>query len=193
MTDTGSSNPSSPDMPHRIPAENFYYNAPKNIISTAGEGFRLSLELQLVGQQPVLRDELASADIEIQMIIKKISEFSLMLKQVGKIMDENRTIASPKAIKTATDIKAQSERDFDEIKGMIEIEQKRDEEGRLCGIEVAEQVTRSFKKRRMQYLLGQLEYLKDSLAIMLQTLELGKEIATAQYVAWYTMIADTDS
>lgn len=193
MTDTGSSNPSSPDMPHRIPAENFYYSAPKNIISTAGEGFRLSLELQLVGQQPVLRDELASADIEIQMIIKKISEFSLMLKQVGKIMDENRTIASPKAIKTATDIKAQSERDFDEIKGMIEIEQKRDEEGRLCGIEVAEQVTRSFKKRRMQYLLGQLEYLKDSLAIMLQTLELGKEIATAQYVVWYTLIADTDS
>ena len=151
-------------------------------MGTAGEGFRLSLELQLVGQQPVLREELASADIEIQMIIKKISEFSLMLKHVGKIMDESRTIASPKAIKTVTDIKVQSEQDFNEIKNMIEIEQKRDDEGRLCGIEVAERVTRSFKKRRMQYLLGQLEYLKDSLAIMLQTLELGKEIASAQYV-----------
>lgn len=183
MTDPGSSsNPPSPDMPHRVPAENFYYNAPKSIIHTAGEGFRLSLELQLVGQQPMLREELAGADIEIQMIIKKISDFSLMLKQVGKIMDASRTIASPNAIKTATDIKVQSQQDFDEIKKMIEIEQKRDEEGHLCGIEVAQQVTRSFKRRRMQYLLGQLEYLKDSLAIMLQTLELGKEIASAQYV-----------
>lgn len=188
MTDAVSSNPSSPEMPHRIPTDNFYYNAPKSIIGTAGEGFRLSLELQLVGQQPLLREELASADVEIQMIIKKISEFSLMLKQVGKIMDESRTIASPKAIKTATDIKVQSEQDFDEIKNMIEIEQKRDEEGHLCGIEVAEQVTRSFKKRRMQYLMGQLEYLKDSLAIMLQTLELGKEIASAQYVLHFVKV-----
>ena len=182
MTDTGSSYASSPDMPHRIytPADNFYYNAPKSIINTAGDGFRLSLELQLVGQQPTLREELASADIEIQMIIKKISEFSLMLKQVGKIMDESRTIASQTAIDTVTDIKRQSQKDFDEIKNMIEIVQKRDEDGHLSGIEVAERVTMSFKKRKMQYYLGQLEYLKDSLAIMLQTLELGKEIASAQ-------------
>lgn len=184
MTDTASSYASSPDMPHRIytPADqrSSYYNAPKSIISTAGEGFRLSLELQLVGQQPTLREELASADIEIQMIIKKISEFSLMLKQVGKIMDESRTIASQTAIDTVTDIKRQSERDFDEIKNMIEIVQKRDEDGHLSGIEVAERVTMSFKKRKMQYYLGQLEYLKDSLVIMLQTLELGKEIASAQ-------------
>ena len=170
-------------MPHRIhdSAEYFHYSAPKSIIGAAGDGFRLSLELQLVGQQPALREELASADIEIQLIIKKISEFSLMLKQVGKIMDENRTIASSTAIETVTDIKDQSERDFDEIKNMIEIVQKRDDDGQLRGIEVAERVTWSFKKRRMQYLLGQLEYLKDSLAIMLQTLELGKEIASAQY------------
>ncbi len=182
MTDTASSYASSPDMPHRIytPADNFYHNAPKSIINTAGEGFRLSLELQLVGQQPTLREELASADIEIQIIIKKISEFSLMLKHVGKIMDESRTIASQSAIDTVTDIKRQSEKDFDEIKNMIEIVQKRDEDGHLSGIEVAEQVTMSFKKRKMQYYLGQLEYLKDSLAIMLQTLELGKEIASAQ-------------
>ena len=185
MTDTGSSYASSPEMPHRIyaPVDNFYHNAPKSIIGAAGDGFRLSLELQLIGQQPVFREDLASADIEIQMIIKKISEFSLMLKQVGKIMDESRTIASQAAIDTATDIKRQSEQDFDEIKNMIEIVQKRDENGHLSGIEVAERVTLSFKKRKMQYLLGQLEYLKDSLAIMLQTLELGKEIASAQYVA----------
>lgn len=151
-----------------------------SITEAAGAGFRLSLALNAVGAEASLRQEMASADIEIQVIAKKISEFSLMLKQVGRIMEESRTVASRSAFEAVTDIKDQSERDFDEIKNMVEMVQRRDEQGHLRGIEIAHRVTFSFKKRKMQYLLGQLEYLKDSLAIMLQTLQLGKAIASAQ-------------
>ena len=170
---------SSPDMPHRIRPPRRSPHETKTFTNTAGAGFRLSLALNAVGTETALRHEMASADIEIQVIAKKISDFSLMLKQVGKIVEESRTIASPAAIDTVTEIKDQSERDFDEIKSMIEMVQQRDEEGHFRGIEVAQRVTWSFKKRKMQYLLGQLEYLKDSLAIMLQTLQLGQEIADA--------------
>ena len=176
---TDSSYASSPEMPHRIhpPYQSKY--GPKAITGVAGAGFRLSLALNAVGTESALRHEMASADIEIQVIAKKISDFSLMLKQAGKIVEENRTIASPTAIDTVAEIKDQGEKDFDEIKSMTEMVQKRDEQGHFKGIEVAQRVTWAFKKRKMQYLLGQLEYLKDSLAIMLQTLQLGKEIASA--------------
>lgn len=176
---TGVSYGSSPEMPHRIHASQRPSAAGKSITSAASAGFRLSLALNAVGTESALRHEMASADIEVQVIAKKISDFSLMLKQVGKIVEENRTIASPSAIETVAEIKNQSERDFDEVKNMIEMVQKRDETGHFKGIEVAQRVTWAFKKRKMQYLLGQLEYLKDSLAIMLQTLQLGKEIAAA--------------
>ena len=176
---TDSSSASSPDMPHRLHPPSRPRAEVKSITGTASAGFRLSLALNAVGTESALRHEMASADVEIQVIAKKISEFSLMLKQVGKIVEENRTIASPSAIDTVAEIKDQSERDFDEIKSMIEMVQKRDETGNFRGIEVANRVTWAFKKRKMQYLLGQLEYLKDSLAIMLQTLQLAKEIAAA--------------
>ena len=177
---TDSSSASSPEMPHRVhPPHRPLYHL-KAITDAAGAGFRLSLALNAVGTESALRHEMASADIEIQVIAKKISEFSMMLKQVGKIVEESKTIASPAAVDTVTEIKNQSERDFDEIKSMIDMVQQRDEEGQFRGIEIARRVTWSFKKRKMQYLLGQLEYLKDSLAIMLQTLQLGKEIASAQ-------------
>lgn len=167
-------------MPHRTHSTVRFPAGSKAITTAAGAGFRLSLALNAVGTESAFRHEMASNDIEIQIIAKKISDFSLMLKQVGRIVEDHRTIASDAAIDTVTEIKDQSERDFDEIKGMIQMVQKRDEEGHFRGIQVAQRVTWSFKKRKMQYLLGQLEYLKDSLAIMLQTLQLGKEIASAQ-------------
>ena len=142
-----------------------------SIVAVAGAGFRLSLVLNAVGV------EMVNADCDIQSIAKSISLFSLMLKQVGKTMEEGNAIASPGAIATATEIKDQSQVVFDEIKGMIEMSQRRDDQGHLRSITIAQRVKWCFKKQKVQYLLGQLESLKLSLSIMLQILQLGKAIA----------------
>ena len=153
------------------------YSIIASVIGVAGAGFRLSLILNAVGV------ELATADVEIQSIARGISLFSLMLKQVGMTLEESSSLASQSALDTTREITNQSQLVFDEIKNMVEMVQKRDEKGHIRSITVAQRVKWCFKKQRVQYLLGQLESLKLSLSIMLQTLQLGKRIAGSQYVA----------
>ena len=145
-----------------------------SIIGVAGAGFRLSLILNAVGS------EISNAECDIHSIAKGISLFSLMLKQVGKTMEEGRTVASQSAIETATEIRDQSQVVFDEIKNMVDLAQARDEQGNIRSITIAQRVKWCFKKRKVQYLLGQLESLKLSLSIMLQILQMGKAIAATR-------------
>ena len=144
------------------------------MLGVAGAGFRLSLLLNAVGV------ELATADLEIQRIAKEISLFSLMLKQVGLTLASAKSIASQAALDTASEITALSQTIFTEVKEMVEMSQQRDTNGILRSITIAQRVKWCFKKQRVQYLLGQLEALKLSLAIMLQILQLGKTIAASR-------------
>lgn len=144
-----------------------------SIIQVAGTGFRLSLLLNGVAS------EIASADQDVRNVAKGISLFSLMLKQVGKTMEEGRAIASQQAIETATEIKDQSEKVFEEIKGMVELTHAKDDYG-IRSITVVERVKWCFRKNKVQYLLGQLESLKLSLSIMLQILQMGQTMAAAR-------------
>lgn len=145
-----------------------------SIIGVAGAGFRLSLILNAVAS------EISNAECDIHGIAKGISLFSLMLKQVGKTMEEGRTVASHSAIETATEIRDQSQVVFDEIKNMVDLAQGRDDRGHIRSITIAQRVKWCFKKRKVQYLLGQLESLKLSLSIMLQILQMGKAIAATR-------------
>lgn len=145
-----------------------------SIIGVAGAGFRLSLILNAVAS------EISNAECDIHSIAKGISLFSLMLKQVGKTMEEGRTVASQSAIDTATEIRDQSQVVFDEIKNMVDLAQGRDDRGHLRSITIAQRIKWCFKKRKVQYLLGQLESLKLSLSIMLQILQMGKAIAATR-------------
>lgn len=144
------------------------------MLEVAGAGFRLSLLLNAVGV------ELATEDLEIQKIAKEISLFSLMLKQVGLTLEGPESIASQAALDTANEIAEQSQTVFTEVKEMVEMSQQRDANGNLRSITIAQRVKWCFKKQRVQYLLGQLEALKLSLAIMLQILQLGKRIAASR-------------
>ena len=141
-----------------------------SIVGVAGAGFRLSLILNAVGS------EISNAECDIHSIAKGISLFSLMLKQVGKTMEEGRAVASQSAIDTATEIRDQSQVVFDEIKNMVDLAHAKDEMGNLRSVTIAQRVKWCFKKRKVQYLLGQLESLKLSLSIMLQILQMGKAI-----------------
>ena len=147
-----------------------------SIIQVAGTGFRLSLLLNGVAS------EIASADKDIRNVAKGISLFSMMLKQIGKTMEEGKAIASQQAIETATEIKDQSEKVFDEIKGMVHLDEAKDDYGNSRPITLAEKFKWCFRKNKVEYLLGQLESLKLSLSIMLQILQMGQTMAAARYV-----------
>lgn len=60
--------------------------------------------------------------------------------------------------------------------------QQRDENGHIRSITIASNAQSWFRKQRVQYLLGQLISLKLSLSIMLQILQLGKNIAEVRFV-----------
>ena len=124
-----------------------------------------------------------NADSEIQHISKSISDFSLMLKQVARVLEEGGVVPTPLAIDTVFDIKDQSERVFNEIKGMTELDQVKDEQGHLKEIDIGQKIVWCFKKNKVPYLLGQLDYLKLNLAIMLQILQLAKDIAPVKLVS----------
>ncbi len=161
--------PSTPPEPLRLTS--YTYSVVASAIRVAGAGFRLSLILNAVGA------EIADTDVEIQVIARGISSFSLMLKQVGISIQATRTLASQSAVDTVDHVAKQSQSVFDEIKRMVEMVQKKDEKGNIQSIAIAQRVTWCFKKQRIQYMLGQLECLKLSLSLMLQVLQLGKTIA----------------
>lgn len=157
-----------------VTANAMLHSVVASIIGVAGAGFRLSLILNAVGS------EISNPECDIHAIAKAISLFSLMLKQVGKTMEEGRTVASQSAIETATEIRDQSQVVFDEIKKMVDLAQGRDDQGHLQSITIAQRAKWVFKKGKVQYLLGQLESLNLSLSIMLQILQMGKAITAAR-------------
>lgn len=177
MAEVGYAHPSGRNREEKhssVAANAMLHSVIASIIGVAGAGFRLSLILNAVGS------EISSADCDIHNIAKGISLFSLMLKQVGRAMEEGKTVASQNAVETATEIRDQSQVVFDEIKNMVDLAQGRDDHGHLQSITIAQRIKWCFKKRKVQYLLGQLESLKLSLSIMLQILQMGKTIAATR-------------
>lgn len=178
MTDTESAFPSFSDS---FLKTNPVHRRIDSIIGAAGAGFRLSLVLNAV------KMKMQNADMEIQMIAKGISDFSLMLKQVARSMEEGGVTATPLAISTVFGIKDHSERVFEEFKSMTELAQVRDDKGHLTEIGIGQRVTWCFKKQKVPYLLGQLDYLKLNLTIMLQILQLGKLLGRKQLVTLFDL------
>lgn len=131
---------------------------------------------------------MATANREIQAIAKEISLFSLTLKQVGLTLDTPEAKPSWNALETANGIALQSQAIFTQIKDMAEMSQKWDEQGNIRSITISGKAQSWFRKKRVQYLLGQLVLLKLSLSIMLQVLQLGKNIATTRSVSHHAKI-----
>lgn len=144
------------------------------IIGVASAGFRLSLLLNAVGTG------MTNPDCDIHNIAKHISLFSLMLKQTGTAMKSGGSTTSQGAVDVATEISHQGQLVFEEIKNMTDLSQGRDEKGILRSVTMAEANKWALKKYKVQYLLGQLESLKLSLAVMLQVLQTGQSVASAR-------------
>ncbi|KAL8899267.1 MAG: hypothetical protein Q9207_006278 [Kuettlingeria erythrocarpa] len=144
------------------------------IVGIAGAGFRLSLVLNAVGA------EMATAEVEIQTIARAISNFAFTLKQLALTLESSKTIATQSAMETARQMADQGHAIFDDIKEMTALDQRTDEHGNIRSIAVNQRVNWCFKQQRLQYLLGQLESLKLSLAIMVQVLQLGKLLVSTR-------------
>ena len=142
------------------------------IISVASAGFRLSLVLNAVGTG------MANPDCDIHSVAKHISLYSLMLKNTHQAITHGR--ATQAAVQVASDISQQGQLIFEEIKSMTDLSQGRDEKGVLRSITIAEQGKWAFKKHKVLYLMGQLESLKLSLAVIVQVLQMGKGIINPQ-------------
>lgn len=136
----------------------------------AGAGFRLSLILNAISC------EVANAPNEIHQISKSVTLFSLMLKQIGTVLQAADSVQSREAVEAAKQVADESNRVFDEIKDMLDQVRNRDVDGSFKPT-ARQRIKWCFKKTRITYLLGQLESLKLSLSLMLQILQLGKMMA----------------
>ncbi|KAI3126211.1 hypothetical protein CBS147330_6551 [Penicillium roqueforti] len=138
-----------------------------SIIKVAGAGFRLSLLLNAAACQ------LAQSRLEIHSIAKGISLFALVLKNVGQIIEGTDTERSPEATEKAWEISGQGQMIFIEIEHMLDKLKATDRDNDLMRIPLQDRLKWCFRKQHVTYLLAQLETLKLSLIVMLQTLELG--------------------
>ncbi|KAJ6125227.1 hypothetical protein N7471_012544 [Penicillium samsonianum] len=140
-----------------------------SIVKIAGAGFRLSLLLNAAACQ------LAQSRLEIHSIAKGISLFALALKHVGQIEGTN-VDQSPEATEKAWEIAGQGQMIFVEIEHMLDKLKATDRDNDLMRIPLQERLKWCFRKQHVTYLLAQLESLKLSLIVMLQTLQLGTVI-----------------
>lgn len=141
-----------------------------SIVKIAGAGFRLSLLLNAAACQ------LAQSRLEIHSIAKGISLFALALKHVGQTIEGTDVDQSPEATEKAWEIAGQGQMIFIEIEHMLDKLKATDRDSDLMRIPLQERLKWCFRKQHVTYLLAQLESLKLSLVVMLQTLQLGKVI-----------------
>ncbi|CAI7663911.1 unnamed protein product [Penicillium glandicola] len=141
-----------------------------SIVKIAGAGFRLSLLLNAAACQ------LAQSRLEIHSIAKGISLFALALKHVGKAIEGTDVDQSLEATEKAWEIAGQGQMIFIEIEHMLDKLKATDSDNDLMRIPLQERLKWCFRKQHVTYLLAQLESLKLSLIVMLQTLQLGSII-----------------
>ena len=138
------------------------------ILQISGAGAKLAMTLHKLGV------EVASAGIQLNGIAKGISLFSQMLKQVGQTLRQEDSVHSPGALETTQEIVEQCRSIYNEIQKMVDSVQRRDSNGFVKPINVAERVRFCFKKTKIEFLLGELESLKMTLSTIIQVLYTGR-------------------
>ena len=165
MAETGTSCEASP-------REHKCTNLESRAGSVAAEGFKLSLLLNAVSS------DVANAGLEVQRISKGVTLFSMMLKHTSQVLQAAEPIHSQEAIETAQSIADEGTRAFEEINDMLERVRSAQRHDDAVSPTVQQRVQRSFRQHRVTYLLAQLENLQLSLSVMLQTLQLGRVMAS---------------
>lgn len=142
-----------------------------SILGVAGAGFRLSLILNAVSC------EIANAPAEIHSISKSVTLFSLHLKQTAAVLEQPDSICSNEALRTTEEVLEESNAVFGVIDAMLDRVRTKRQDG-THSPNVPLRIKWGFKKHSIAYLLGRMDRLQMSLALMLQIMQLGRTMAS---------------
>ncbi len=151
-----------------------------SIVGLAAVGVQLSQTLYNIGSK------IKDVKSNLNRIATHIVLFSSSLKHVGAVLDDNRSLHSPEAVGTAMQIVNECQSVFEEIGRMAQMavsgkggdaEQEKalgtiganDKKRRMS---VLQRVRWHFEQPKVDCLLAQLEHLKTTLSLMIQTLNL---------------------
>ena len=145
-----------------------------SVIAVAGLGIKLSKTLYQVGHKT------ANAGHNINRIATNVSLFASMLKHVGSVLDDAHSLHSPEAVETVKQILNECEAVFQEITNIIVLAKDKSEgakepplaNGSKRRISMIARAKWYFEGPKAERLLAQLEYLKTTLSVLLQTLSL---------------------
>ena len=146
-----------------------------SIVGLAGVGIKLSKHLYQVGQK------ISNPGHNINRVATNVSLFAAMLKHVGAVLDNAQSLHSPEAIETVKQIVRECETVFQEITRLIVLAKDKSDEGTkeptLANgskrrFSMVARAKWYFERPKAECLLAQLEYLKTTLSVLLQTLAL---------------------
>lgn len=145
-----------------------------SIVGIAGIGIKLAKTLYQVGHKT------ANANHNINRIATNVSLFASMLKHVGSVLDDAHSLHSPDAVETVKQIVRECESTFKEIADIIVLARDKSEgskdpplaNGSKRRINMVARAKWYFEGPKAEHLLAQLEYLKTTLSVLLQTLNL---------------------
>lgn len=144
-----------------------------SVIGVAAVGVKLSRTLYTIGGRA------AGAKHNINRIATNITLFSSSLKHVGHVLGDSQSLHTPEAAETVQQIMDQCERLFEEIARMASGSRNpRDSHSLIAAndskirMTILNRIRWSFEQPKVEGLLAQLEYLKTTLCIVIQTLSL---------------------
>jgi hypothetical protein len=138
---------------------------------------------------------------DVTNLAKEVNLLSLVLRQVGAILKEDKQLPSDEAFETVTQILKQCRHMFGEIEAIVPVRQMQDAQV-VAGADSDAIVVQlrdgldwnALSRSKTQYLLAHLESLKLTLSVMLQTLYTAKISAWGRYLNTPTSLiaAETD-
>jgi len=140
-----------------------------SIIGIAGAGAKLSLELYEFGAT------VSTARHETNSIARSVSHYSRTLKVLGKRLQDERPIHSQDALVLVGEIRDHSVSVLGQIRSMIP------RRARDNSLSFKKRLRWTFRKTKVEFLLGRLDAEKATLTLLVQILYTGNIIRTAKY------------
>lgn len=155
-----------------------------SIIGIAALGVKISKTLYTIGNTTT------GAAHNINRIATNVTLFSSILKHVGKVLQDANSLHSPEAIETVEQIVRECESVFQEITKIIYSAKSKGESSRepigandrRRRMSVVNRAKWYFEQPKVEHLLAQLEYLKTTLSVLIQTLNLAAVTAQMKEV-----------
>ena len=161
------------------------HSSSASLVTLAGVGVRLSKTLYQAGHKSV------QADHNINRIATNVTLFSSSLKHVGATISDTRSLHTPEALDTVKQIVEESNSVFKEITNIVltatnnktgDNGEKVGANGRRRRLSLLSRARWYFDQPVAERLLAQLEYLKTTLSVLLQTLNLAATMANVRRI-----------